>query len=359
MYVMLAHTAMCMTINFRSYVSVVLAAFIGLAVIHELYARVARLTCWAGGYERNAWMAYCNSERYGVYDVDAVWFKGEPEVAAAIAKAQILTLSDSHLQNALSLGGASEWFSSHHFNVYFLGLPSAQSGFGELLWERIRPHPKVLIFDASPYFTGGMGESEDSIIKDSKSRQAEVMELKQFQDFHQHFCTKLPKLCGQNFAYFKSRVDGHWIFPNPDARPLLSPGSVPNDRTRIQIESAPDELVPLYPQYLKAAQSFISKIDMPRHCIVITHVPGPDSMPGLAQFLAGSLGVTRVEPTSPPMATFDGTHLTPSSSRQWTQAFLLELEPVLQSCISNAGPAPTSFRPVLVQPDEVAESDRK
>ena len=345
--------------SFRSYVLVVLAAFIGLTAINQLYVRAARLSCWPGGYERNAWMAYCNSDRYGVYDVDAVWFKGEPEVPAAIAKAQILTLSDSHLQNALSLGGASEWFSSHHFDVYLLGLPSAQSGFGELLWEKYSPHPQVLIFDASPYFTGGLGESEDSIIEDAKTRQSQLLELKQFQSFHRDFCMKWPSLCGQNFAYFKSRVDGHWIFPDPDARPLLGRGSVPNDRTRILIEPAPDELLSLYPQYLKAAQSFISKIDLPRHCIVITHVPGPDSMPGLAQFLTRSLGVTLVEPKLPPLATFDGTHLTPSSSRQWTQAFLRELEPVLQSCIPNAGPAPTSFRAALVQPDEVAKSDRK
>ncbi len=347
--------------SFRSYVAILLAAFITLTAVNQLYVRAARLSCWAGGYAHDAWMAYCNSEKYGVYDVDAVWFRSQPDVSAAVDKAQILTMSDSLLQNALSLGGASEWFARRHLNAYFLGLPTAESGFGELLWEKYRPHPQVLIFDASPYFTGGLGEFESSLIEDSKSRRTQLLELKQFQDFHRDFCTRLPSLCGQNFAYFKSRVDGHWVFPDPDARPLLGRGSVPNDRTQILIEPTPEELVPLYPHYLKEAESLISKIDIPRHCIVITHVPGKYSMKGLAQYLSGPLGATAIEPKLSALATFDGAHLTPSSSRQWTQSFLRELEPVLKSCITNAHPAPTTLSAsvALVKTDEVAKSNRK
>ncbi len=321
--------------SFRNYVVISLLSFLGLIAIDQLYVRAARLACWSGGYAHNAWMAYCNSEKYGVYDLDAIWFGAEPDVAPSIAKAQILTLSDSRLQNALSIGGAGEWFSDHQVMAYFRGLPNAESGFGALLWEKFKPHPKVLIFDASPYFTGSMGSFENSIIEDSKNRQTQVFELKEFQRFHQAFCAKLPSLCGQNFAYFRSRIDGHWVFPDPEATPLLGRDSVPNDRTRIPADLNPNEVLALYPEYLKAAQTLISNIDLPHRCIVITHVPSQNSMQGLAQFLAESLGVTLIEPQLPGLTTFDRWHLTPSSSRQWTQAFLRELEPVLQSCIPD------------------------
>jgi hypothetical protein len=85
-------------------VCIVLASLIGL---RELNARAIELTCWAGGYSQDAWLAYCNSKRYGVYDVEAIWYRIEKEVAPEIAHAQVLTLSDSRLQSALSLGGAT------------------------------------------------------------------------------------------------------------------------------------------------------------------------------------------------------------------------------------------------------------
>ena len=65
-------------------------------------------------------MAYCNSERYGVYDVQAVSSCGAG-LWPAVRRAKILTLSDSHLQNAFSLGGASEWFAERHYPFYMLG----------------------------------------------------------------------------------------------------------------------------------------------------------------------------------------------------------------------------------------------
>jgi hypothetical protein len=319
--------------SFRGYVSVLLTAFIGLSAVNQLYWRAERLSCWSGGYAQNAWLAYCNSDKYGVYDADAVWFGTEPDIATGIDKAQVLTLSDSRLQNALSIGGASEWFSNHHFRAYFLGLPTEESGFGELLWEKYKPHPRVVIFDASPYFTGGLGWSETSLIEDPQASKEQLADLKSFQDFHQSFCGKIPAVCGQNFAYFKSRDDGHWIFPDPDSRPLWGRRSVPNNRSVFPTESTPNEFLPLYPEYLKQAQNLISKIDLPRHCIVITHVPSEDALGSLAPYLSKSLGVTLIEPQVPSLATFDRAHLTPSSSRQWTRAFLQQLEPVLQSCI--------------------------
>ncbi len=155
-------------------------------------------------------------------------------------KAQVLTLSDSKLQIALSLGDAGGWFLNHHLRAYFLGLSTAQSRFGTLLWERFKPHPQVLILDAVPYFSGGMGEFENSIIDDSKSRQAQLAELQDFQRFHQRYCAMLPALCGLNFAFFRSRIDGHWLFPDPNDRIILGRKSVPNDRANFPTDSIPN-----------------------------------------------------------------------------------------------------------------------
>jgi hypothetical protein len=314
--------------SFRLYFIIAVLTFAVLAGGNQLYSRALRLSCWAGGYQHNAWMAYCNSERYGVYDVDAVWFGTEPDVASAVAKAQVLTLSDSRLQNALSLGGASDWFAGHQIRAYFLGMPNAESGFGELLWAKFKPHPAVVIFDASPYFTGELGRFQNSLIEDAKNRQTQVTELRQFQVFHQAFC-------GHNFAYFKSRDDGHWIFPDPGMKLMVGAAGIPNDRNARPAGALADELTPHYPQYLEAARKFVAMLDLPRRCIVITETPNEDSNKGLAGFLAQSLGATLIQPDLPQLVLFDRAHMTPASSRRWTQAFLRDLQPVLDSCIEK------------------------
>jgi hypothetical protein len=254
------------------------------------------LSCWSGGYAQNAWMAYCNSTKYGVYDVDAAWFGVEPEVASQVARAQVLTLSDSHLQNALSLGGASEWFAKNGYAAYFLGFPNGESGYGEMLLDKFKPHPRVVIFDTSPYFTGKLGQFENSLLADAAVRASEAGELHEFQHYHQIFCDRHSSWCGHNFAYFRSRIDGHWIFPKPDPQIWFGRKSVPNDQLRYPTEKGPDEYVPLYATYLAAARKLVAKLDLPPQCIVITHVPSEGLDSDLAPFLAKKLGVSLVDP---------------------------------------------------------------
>jgi hypothetical protein len=317
------------------YVTVLLVTFLGLAALKELGGRAAQLTCWSGGYRQDAWMAYCNSTRYGVYDVEAIWHHAEPDVAPALQAAKIITLTDSHLQNALSLGGASQWFADRHYPTYMLGLPTEESGFGERLIDNFHLRPSVLILDASPYFTGDVGGSERAIFADPVASRKQVTELRGFQAWHQRLCDQYTWACGHNFAYFRSRLDGHWIFPVQSSAIWIGRPDVPNDNLRYPVSEAANERVPLYPQYLDAAKRLLGKLDIPSHCIVITHVPSEEDLTGLAEYVGAQLGLTVIVPVVPNLSTFDRSHLTPESSVQWSRQFLTRLEPVLERCISG------------------------
>jgi hypothetical protein len=324
--------------SFRSYVVLSLITLIALSAGNEGYARYKRVSCWSGGYREDAWMAYCNSDRYGVYDVDAVWYGIEPDVTPAVRQAKVITLSDSHLQNALSLGGASEWFASSGYPVYMLGLPTAESRFGELLVDRLQARPSVVVFDASPYFTGELGRFEvDLPTTDERTGRARVEELHDFQRYHRQFCERWSWACGRNFAYFRSRKDGHWIFPDPATTKLLiGAGDLPNDDIRFPVSARPDELVPLYPHYLEVARELVARLGRPARCVVVTDVPSEQPKRGLAEYLSKSLGITFIDPELTDLATFDRSHLTPESSRRWTQAFLTRLAPVLRDCVPSS-----------------------
>jgi hypothetical protein len=330
----------------RTYWIVAVVSFAVLSLAKGLYDRAIETTCWAGGYKQDAWMAYCNSERFGVYDTEAIWNGTEAEAQREIRRAKVLTLSDSHLQNALSLGGASEWFAQRNLPFYMLGVPHNESGFGERLLERLRPHPDVLILDASPYFTGDVGKFERGIFEDPQASRAGVLELKGFQSWHQRFCDELPAACGHNFSYFRSRRDGHWIFPPQTGSIWIGWHDVPNDAQRFPTATLPNaEYVPLYPKYLQFARRMLALTDVPRDCIVITNVPAMYDLSGLARYLGDSLGLTVVTPQVPGLSTFDKSHLTPQSSVRWTRAFLEDLEPVISRCVRGHYPAAVANTP--------------
>lgn len=278
-------------------------------------------------------MAYCNSTRYGVYDVEAIWHRAEPDVVPALHAAKIVSLSDSHLQNALSLGGASQWFADRHYPTYMLGLPAAESGFGQRLIDNFQLHPSVVILDASPYFTGEVGGAARGIFADPDASRKQVAELKGFEAWHQRLCGQFPWACGHNFSYFRSRVDGHWIFPQPSKEIWIGRYDVPNNDHHYPVSETPNEKRPLYPQYLAVARELIGKLDMPAQCIVITSVPAEEDLTGLAEYIGVALGLTVIDPAVPNLATFDRSHLTPESSVQWSRQFLAELEPLLERCV--------------------------
>ncbi|GAC1630576.1 MAG: hypothetical protein NVS9B10_23140 [Nevskia sp.] len=324
----------------KHYVTVLLLVFLGLSGLRLAYNHAVRLGCWSGGYAQDGWMAYCNSTLFGVFDPDAIWFDLEPEVAPAVRKARVLSLSDSYLQNALSLGGASEWFSQRGIPTYFLGLPAQESGFGEKLIDKFQPEPAVLLLAASPYFTGGDGIFVNGTLAQPAAARQRALELKGFESFHESLCAKLAWACNHNFAYFRSRADGHWIFPPPTQPLLVGQGSLPNDRRHFPTNERPDELKPVYPQYLDAARRLVGKLKIAPECVVIAHVPTEHEGSEMARFIAGSIGATLIDPNVERMETFDRAHLTPDSARRWTAAFLQALAPLLEHCLAPAAVAP-------------------
>jgi hypothetical protein len=330
----------------RAYWIVLVLIFLGLSATKGLYDRAVEATCWAGGYKQDAWMAYCNSERYGVYDTEAIWHSIESEAVPEIRAAKVLTLSDSHMQNALSLGGASEWFVGRGLSFYMLGVPHNESGFGERLLERLKPYPEVVILDASPYFTGEVGKFERGIFDDPQGSRDGVVALKGFQSWHQRFCSELPAACGHNFSYFRSRRDGHWIFPEQSSAIWIGWHNVPNDNQRYPTGSLPDvELLPRYPQYLENARKLVGMLPVAPQCIVITSVPATYDLRSLAQYLGKSLGLSVVDPVVNGLYTFDKAHLTPESSVRWTRAFLQELDPIIRRCVHDRYPATVASAP--------------
>ena len=81
---------------------------------------------------------------------------------------------------------------------------------------------------------------------------------------------------------------------------------------------------------------FLREIDINRDCIVFTGIPNNDQdAPVIASRLAQRLGTHLILPKVEPLFFLDDYHLNFNSAERWSAAFLSELTPVLQRCLSK------------------------
>ena len=82
-------------------------------------------------------------------------------------------------------------------------------------------------------------------------------------------------------------------------------------------------------------ERFLREIAIDRSCVVFTGIPnnGLDA-PAIAARLAQRLGTQLILPEVEPLFLLDDAHLNFDSAERWSAAFLSELTPVLQRCLS-------------------------
>jgi len=318
---------------FKSYVVFLLVVTGLLAGVYEGYQQWQRLSCWGGGYVQDAWMSYCESKRFGSYEHAAVFFGLEPEIREKMAEAQILTLSGSRLQEALSIAGASDWFKERGLRLYMLGFGyDEQSGFAEMLLSKYQTHPDVLVINADPYLTGQLSDVAKLIKSNPHTEVTAALELRRFEEWHRWICARIDWICRGTNASFRARSDGHWIF-SPDKD---------RDKPRSMVlPAAPTESARLA-KYLENAKRLLRLVNVDRRCVIFTTVPSTDQSGDVAAFLAERLGARSVLPEVHDLHTRDGSHLTPESAGRWTRSFLTVAEPIFNECISPREPRSVS-----------------
>src|SRR5262249_10310295 len=134
--------------------------------------------------------------------------------------------------------------------------------------------------------------------------------------------------CGNNFAIFRSRETGAYIYasrwrhgsPYRDSSAPVSYDAVV-DRGILKRNSA-------------AAAEFLPRLPVRRECVILTMVPTVGTKIGNATALAMALGVDLVTPVvTGELRTLDGSHLDPPSAERWSQAFFQAANPRIRSCL--------------------------
>jgi hypothetical protein len=318
------------------YVAVLLIGAAALFAGREAWVEGVKFGCLPpdGAKPANGWMQSCASDRIGEIDHGVIWFGTEPSVQQAILAAQVLIFGDSRIEAALSRADGAQWFASRGLRFYLLAIGSGEeSGWAQMLLAKLHPHPAVIVFNADPFFTGGLSAPAQAIVANPDKELQYTLESQSFMEHAARYCRYIPFLCGRTSSAYRDYADGHIFSVSPERFWF---GKPPADRH--EIRTPPPWVASLFDTYVQNARAVISTAGIDPKCIVFTSVPNSQQDGLLAEYLAAHVGGTAITPHVAGLYTSDASHLTTESARIWTPIFLSQLEPVLRRCIPSFQP---------------------
>lgn len=271
------------------------------------------------------YLGYCNSSAYGDYDHGSFWLGLEPEATGDAQAADVLFLGNSRLQFGFSTSALARWFATRDARYYLLGFSHFENAsFTGPLLERIGPRARAYVINLDDFFLADRTDIGDFVMRDRNARRR-YENKRVWQLLQRRVCGVAPSFCGgEAFGYYRRRIGGDWRLGGSSAQ--LNPANVgPEqslDRARAAAQAA-------------AAEAFLSALKVSRDCIVFTYVPNAHNDRKTAEEIARALGFELVSPSMDGLATFDGSHLDPTSAERFSQAFLEAAGPQLQRCLSG------------------------
>jgi hypothetical protein len=312
----------------RFLIDFILATTTGFLLL-EGYSEISRLRCWSGGYRRDSYLGYCQSQQYGDYEHSALAFGLEPEAVRSFQQAQVLILGNSRAQFAFSTPATRNFFEKKEIRFYNAAFSAGDgSGFAGLLFARLSPQPKMLIINADPFFLDYYSRPAAAVLSQANSTRRTAEAKKSFQTWHASVCGIAPFLCGNTFAVFRSRSDGTLtVSPMAAAHYPLTPVHTIAPGLQSDLDKA-----------VKIGQEFVARSKLPQRCVVLTTVPSDTIPTAVGQQIAARLGVEFAGPQVSNLETFDHSHLTQESADQFANALLQAIDDRIEECVRPAAP---------------------
>lgn len=271
-------------------------------------------------YEDNHYLGYCQATAYGDFDHGAFWFGLEPEARNAAASAQVLFIGNSRLQFGLSSHWVDQWFADRGATFYFMGFSHSENmTFIAPLLKALEPKARAYVINVDGFFDETPSPPGQDVLG-SGDAERRYLGKQRWQPFHKAICTRVPRLCTGNIAYYRQRDTGQWRIAGDEGLP----------------DSGIETELPLDPAKVERAKklgpAFIAGLNAPRACIFLTYVPHKDNEAATARAIARALGFELIAPTIDGLRTFDGSHLTPVSAGRYAKALLDEAGDRIDAC---------------------------
>jgi hypothetical protein len=316
--------------SYRRYIfGILLIGILYFIVLLPLYSSNS-IGCNAFDKDEDNFLAYCESTSHGHYDHAAFLFNLEKGLKENVLKANILFLGSSRIQFAFSTKALSKYsVENPTIHPYLLGFGYVEQDiFSAKILATIQPNPKVLVINVDPFFAQNASPHAHRLLSEPFLEERNAWIKKSWHSVSTMACNGTlgtigkHNLCGSKYTVYRSIKDGRWIVPSinlPLTPVRYLPGSI-GDTVKIT-------------EYTNNAIKFLQPLSIDRHCVVMTAVPSPYTNEYIARNVADNLGVSFIAPHLPNLMTFDGHHLDTESAERWSNEFLLQLKPIINSCL--------------------------
>ena len=279
--------------------------------------------CPASGYTSDRYLASCETS-YGDYEHGAFWFDLEPGAEMSAASADVLFLGDSRMLLAFSTSATTKWFSPAPVSFYLLGFYGFENSiFERALLRKLKPRAKVYVISVGDFFQPFEAPIAKSIMHDGAAQN--LYDVKRDLQFvHRAICMKVPTICGNGLAVFRSRQTGMWYMETSRFKGRERQVSYNQQIDDREINDA-----------VAIGRTFLSELPVKAECVILTVVPTVGTKLGVANAIASGLGKMLVVPQRVDgLQTFDGTHIDQASAERWSEAFFKTAGPQIQKCLA-------------------------
>lgn len=305
-------------------------AVVVLSIVLVFQLRI--VGCMGYGYGAGMFLASCSSPTYGDYEHGAFAVPTEATAVHQAEAAKVVIFGHSHSQVAFSTEATRWYFANRNTSYYILAFSGASSSFYDLLLNRLRIKPKVIVIDVAPFFTGSGPDTMSTagrFIAEHPWRAAIQNHIKRlWQVFHRLSCSS-PQwsavICGPTFATFRASEDGRLvvdytlIFGKPLPRhPVIFGQHLDTLKVRAWVNNA---------------RAFYARHKLDPACTILTAVPSGTDFEEAATAIGKELRSPYIRPIVEGLHTIDDAHLDELSTAVWSERFWQEAEPVINQCL--------------------------
>ncbi len=289
--------------------------------------------CHPAGYDAEHYLAYCHSTRYGDYEHFALYNNLEPRAVDALKQASVLFLGNSNTQYAFSTTAISDYFKRHDVAHYLMGFgQGAQSPVAKSVMQKHQLQPRMVVANIDPFFSTETNGSFQRVLHGGDELAAEFQRKRKLQRWQSRVCreptSRWSRWACQGTAetLYRSRSNGHWLT------------DYYRDNNRHPVTYT-DDLMDTLDAAQKAANDFISSLNLRRDCVVLTVTPRTGTPDRFAEQLAARLQLPLIRPTVENLVTIDHSHLDKDSAQRWSSAFLDEFDEYAEKCLLDTSHA--------------------
>lgn len=306
--------------------------------------------CNPEGYARGDFMTSCAGIKVDRYAFGSIYLGSQKNAVKNAKTADVIVFGNSRTMRSFSTDAIDNYFKSKGLTYVIFAVEGASYASAQHTVEKLGLKPKIVMTNTEILYSNVVGAAFGDLVFFPDKYKTRFDFFHAAQSFQKWVCAgNLQKLknvyCnGRTGAGWRSAVTGRFkweLVAEPEKNLIFSARkeqNPPNGRVNTVLPNA---------------REFLGNSHFKNSCHVLYMVNSPSSEPRLQKALSAEVGALPVYTPFNNLRTYDKSHLDRPTSERWATAFVKDLDPVIDKCLSGEG----RYKPEVVEKFDIATAD--